>query len=160
MSSTKMVLAQTRRKLNVSKTGPHQAVLQKSAHSLDCSYYRRFFAQYSKIAKPLHALTEKKVKFEWSTICEKALNTFKRKLTTGPLIAGHRCQWLCHRRFAVTRNWWQRKRDSICQPHYVKDRKELLRHKNREACSGILFKVLSALPLWTQVSSQDRQWLP
>ena len=31
-----------------------------------CSYYRRFIAKFAVIAGPLHDLTKKKVKFQWT----------------------------------------------------------------------------------------------
>ena len=33
-------------------------------------YYRRFIEGFSKIAGPLHCLTRKGVKFEWTNRCE------------------------------------------------------------------------------------------
>ncbi|MCG8047963.1 MAG: RNase H-like domain-containing protein, partial [Candidatus Thiodiazotropha endolucinida] len=52
-----------------------------------CSYYRRFIADYSKIAKPLHCLTEKSRKFEWTMECENAFSTLKQMLITAPMLS-------------------------------------------------------------------------
>ena len=35
-----------------------------------CSYYRRFIPNFADIAKPLHRLVQKGVKFEWTTDCD------------------------------------------------------------------------------------------
>ena len=52
-----------------------------------CSYYRRFIENFSQIAKPLHRLTEKNVKFDWSESCEAAFLCLKKKLTETPILA-------------------------------------------------------------------------
>ena len=44
-------------------------------------YYRRFIEGFSKIARPLHCLTRKGVKFEWTDRCEGSFQTLKEKLT-------------------------------------------------------------------------------
>ena len=35
-----------------------------------CSYYRRFIKDFSTVARPLHRLTEKNVKFVWDSVCQ------------------------------------------------------------------------------------------
>ena len=62
-------------------------------------YYRRFIAGYSKIAKPLHALTvglpakrkhmhhQKPPKFSWTPECQKAFGTLIDHLTSAPALA-------------------------------------------------------------------------
>ena len=52
-----------------------------------CSYYRRFIFQFSDIAKPLHKLTEKGQKFEWTEQCVRAFKILKQKLTEAPILA-------------------------------------------------------------------------
>ena len=52
-----------------------------------CSYYRRFIASYSHIAKPLSRLTEKNQKFEWTTECSEAFERLKHMLITAPILA-------------------------------------------------------------------------
>jgi len=37
------------------------------------SYYRRFVAQFAKIASPLHQLTAKDTRWEWNEDCQVAL---------------------------------------------------------------------------------------
>ena len=49
-------------------------------------YYRRFIEGFSKIAGPLHCLTRKGVKFEWSDRCEGSFQTLKEKLTSAPVL--------------------------------------------------------------------------
>ena len=52
-----------------------------------CSYYRRFVKDFSKIASPLHKLTEKGVQFSWSEDCHRAFQTLKVVLTSTPILA-------------------------------------------------------------------------
>ena len=51
------------------------------------SYYRRFIAQFARIAAPLHALTRKDVKFEWSTECQSAFESLKSSIVQSPVLA-------------------------------------------------------------------------
>ncbi|WVZ89514.1 hypothetical protein U9M48_035906 [Paspalum notatum var. saurae] len=50
-------------------------------------YYRRFIKDFSKIAKPMTALTRKNAKFAWSPKCEEAFGTLKKLLTSAPVSA-------------------------------------------------------------------------
>ncbi|WVZ52114.1 hypothetical protein U9M48_003204 [Paspalum notatum var. saurae] len=50
-------------------------------------YYRRFIKDFSKIAKPMTALTRKNAKFAWSPKCEEAFGTLKKLLTSAPVLA-------------------------------------------------------------------------
>ncbi|WVZ75873.1 hypothetical protein U9M48_023895 [Paspalum notatum var. saurae] len=45
-------------------------------------YYRRFIDGVSKIAKPMTALLEKNIKFQWTSACQKAFEDLKKRLTT------------------------------------------------------------------------------
>ena len=45
-------------------------------------YYRRFIEGFSKIPGPLHGLTRKGVKFEWTDRCEGSFQTLKERLTS------------------------------------------------------------------------------
>ena len=51
------------------------------------SYYRRFVPCFSKIARPLHALTKKGAPFVWSEACEVSFTKLKDLLTTAPVLA-------------------------------------------------------------------------
>ena len=51
------------------------------------AYYRRFIKDFSKIAAPLHQLTEKNQKFSWADECNEAFNQLKESLTTTPVLA-------------------------------------------------------------------------
>ena len=51
------------------------------------SYYRRFVPGFSKIARPLHALTMKDVPFVWSEACEVSFIKLKDQLTTALVLA-------------------------------------------------------------------------
>nr|GFA97057.1 putative reverse transcriptase domain-containing protein [Tanacetum cinerariifolium] len=50
-------------------------------------YYRRFIEGFSKIAKPITKLTQKKVKFEWGDKQEAAFQLLKQKLYSAPILA-------------------------------------------------------------------------
>ncbi|GJT44126.1 hypothetical protein Tco_0952841 [Tanacetum coccineum] len=50
-------------------------------------YYRRFIEGFSKIAKPMTKLTQKKVAFEWGDKQEAAFQTLKSKLCSAPILA-------------------------------------------------------------------------
>ncbi|GJT72780.1 putative reverse transcriptase domain-containing protein [Tanacetum coccineum] len=50
-------------------------------------YYRRFIEGFSKIAKPMTKLTQKKVKFDWSEKAEAAFQLLKQKLCSAPILA-------------------------------------------------------------------------
>ncbi|GJX55471.1 putative reverse transcriptase domain-containing protein [Tanacetum coccineum] len=54
---------------------------------LGCGYYRRFIEGFSKIAKPMTKLTQKKVKFEWGDKQEAAFQLLKQKLCSAPILA-------------------------------------------------------------------------
>ena len=51
-----------------------------------CSYYRRFIAKFAVIAGPLHDLTKKKVKFQWTLKEHNAFMTLKQRLKSKPLL--------------------------------------------------------------------------
>jgi len=51
------------------------------------SYYRRFVPNFAKLAAPLHALTRKDVKFQWTTEAQKAFDALKSALTSPPILA-------------------------------------------------------------------------
>ncbi|GJU51820.1 putative reverse transcriptase domain-containing protein [Tanacetum coccineum] len=50
-------------------------------------YYRRFIEGFSKIAKPMTKLTQKKVKFVWGDKQEAAFQLLKHKLCSAPILA-------------------------------------------------------------------------
>ncbi|GKG43822.1 putative reverse transcriptase domain-containing protein, partial [Tanacetum coccineum] len=50
-------------------------------------YYRRFIEGFSKIAKPMTKVTQKKVKFEWGDKQEAAFQLLKQKLCSAPILA-------------------------------------------------------------------------
>ena len=49
-------------------------------------YDRRFIDGFASISSPLRALTQKKVKFEWSKTCEKGFQELKDKVTFAPML--------------------------------------------------------------------------
>ena len=52
-----------------------------------CSYYRRFVENFAAIARPLHKLCEKQVKFQWSSEANEAFQLLKQSLTQSPILA-------------------------------------------------------------------------
>ncbi|WVZ63412.1 hypothetical protein U9M48_013046 [Paspalum notatum var. saurae] len=50
-------------------------------------YYRRFIKDFSRISKPMTALTQKNAKFVWSPKCEEAFGMLKKLLTSAPVLA-------------------------------------------------------------------------
>ncbi|KAK3108932.1 hypothetical protein FSP39_019065 [Pinctada imbricata] len=52
-----------------------------------CSYYRRFVKDFASKAKPLHKLTEKNIRFEWSKDCEASFQALKQWLTEAPILS-------------------------------------------------------------------------
>nr|GEV37260.1 putative reverse transcriptase domain-containing protein [Tanacetum cinerariifolium] len=54
---------------------------------VDPSCYRRFIANFSKIAKPLTTLTQKKQKYEWSMEQEEAFQTLKDNLCNATIFS-------------------------------------------------------------------------
>ena len=52
-----------------------------------CTYYRRFVEGFADIAKPLHQLTEGKVKYQWTPECEASWRKLKAALCSSPVLA-------------------------------------------------------------------------
>ena len=50
------------------------------------SYYRRFIKNFAHVAKCLHELTSKNVKWEWTTKCEEAFQSLKSELANAPIL--------------------------------------------------------------------------
>jgi len=50
------------------------------------TYYRKFVPEFAKLARPLHELSKKNVKFEWEEKQEKAFEILKKKLTESPIL--------------------------------------------------------------------------
>lgn len=55
-----------------------------------CNFYRKFVPEYSRVAKPLTALTKKGEGFTWTMECDLAFEELKRLLTTAPVLAHFR----------------------------------------------------------------------
>jgi len=52
-----------------------------------CGYYRRFVPNFSEVAAPLHALTQKGRAFVWNSDCQMAFDKLKTLLTASPILA-------------------------------------------------------------------------
>ena len=52
-----------------------------------CSYYRKFVPNFASIAEPLHALTRKNTRFSWTSDCQVAFESLKKKLTESPVLS-------------------------------------------------------------------------
>ena len=51
-----------------------------------CSYYRCYIKNFSALCRPLHALTQKNARFEWTQECQDASDELKKKLTSAPIV--------------------------------------------------------------------------
>ena len=49
-------------------------------------YYKRFIANFSRLAMPMMKLNWKEVKFEWNYLCERAFKELKIRLTSAPIL--------------------------------------------------------------------------
>ena len=49
-------------------------------------YYQCFIEGFSKIARPMTALLEKKVELKWTPACQESFEMLKQKLTTTPVL--------------------------------------------------------------------------
>jgi len=52
-----------------------------------CGYCRRFVKDFSTIAAPLYALTQKGAKYEWTFDCQRAFEALKLRLMSEPILA-------------------------------------------------------------------------
>jgi hypothetical protein len=50
-------------------------------------YYHRFILNFSKISKHISDLLMKEEKFVWNVECDEAFQTWKKMLTTSPMLA-------------------------------------------------------------------------
>ncbi|BHF75659.1 hypothetical protein SprV_0501875500 [Sparganum proliferum] len=50
------------------------------------SYYRKFILHFASIARPLHRLTEKGLKFSWTDECQSAFDDLKAQLISAPIL--------------------------------------------------------------------------
>ena len=51
-----------------------------------CSYYRKFIANFSHLARPLNKLLEKDTPFKWTDECTQAFEILKQKLIEAPIL--------------------------------------------------------------------------
>jgi hypothetical protein len=49
-------------------------------------YYKRFIKGFSKIARPMTALTQKGKEFKWTEACERSFQELKTRLTFAPIL--------------------------------------------------------------------------
>jgi hypothetical protein len=50
------------------------------------NFYQKFISHYSELARPLNDLTKKDKKFEWTTECQEAFDTMKKRFTEEPVL--------------------------------------------------------------------------
>ena len=50
------------------------------------NFYRKFISYYSDLARPMNDLTKKDKKFEWTTDCQSAFETLKKRFTEKPVL--------------------------------------------------------------------------
>lgn len=65
---------------------PAKRVTDVRAFLGTAGYYRRFIKDFSKISAPLTELTKESVKFEWGPEQQKAFDTLKQAIATGPVL--------------------------------------------------------------------------
>ena len=76
------------RKIEVVRDWPRPKNLREVRSFLGlCAYYRKFVQGFSALASPLHALTRKYARFDWSDTCQKAFETLKEKMLTAPVMS-------------------------------------------------------------------------
>ena len=51
------------------------------------NYHSKFVKDFAKIAGPLHGLTKKGLKFQWTNECQAAFDLLKTALTQAPILA-------------------------------------------------------------------------
>ncbi|GFV29941.1 retrovirus-related Pol polyprotein from transposon 297 [Trichonephila clavipes] len=72
--------------LNYTGIPPPKNVKQLQSFLQTCSWYRKFIANFSEIARPLSNLTKKKAFWKWSEEEEKAFQTLKQCLVSPPIL--------------------------------------------------------------------------
>jgi RNase H-like domain found in reverse transcriptase/Reverse transcriptase (RNA-dependent DNA polymerase) len=50
------------------------------------NFYQKFISHYSELARPLNDLMKKDKKFEWTTECQEAFDTMKKRFTEEPVL--------------------------------------------------------------------------
>ena len=50
------------------------------------AYYRKFVPRFSDLARPLNALTQKNIEFEWTQVCQESFELLKTSLMTEPIL--------------------------------------------------------------------------
>ena len=51
------------------------------------SYYQRFVENFTRVARPLHRLTERAAAFNWTDECQAAFDELRQRLTSAPVLA-------------------------------------------------------------------------
>uniref|UniRef100_A0ABD2WQT3 RNA-directed DNA polymerase n=1 Tax=Trichogramma kaykai TaxID=54128 RepID=A0ABD2WQT3_9HYME len=75
------------KKIEVMRNFPQPKTVKQIRQFLGMAgYYRRFIQDFWKIAKPLHDLTKKGKKFDWSSECETSFQTLKDCLISVPIL--------------------------------------------------------------------------
>lgn len=70
----------------VEKMTPPKTVRQCREFLGLCGFFRKFIKDFSQLAAPLHGLTKKDSKFQWTTECQTSFDTLKNKLINAPLL--------------------------------------------------------------------------
>ena len=76
------------KKLEVIQNWPTpQSVREVRSYIGLCAYYRKYIVGFSETAKPLHDLTKKNARFEWTESCQEAFDKLKEKLISAPVMS-------------------------------------------------------------------------
>jgi RNase H-like domain found in reverse transcriptase len=74
-------------KLGGTRDWPVSTMLKQTQSFLGFgNFYRKFISHYSKLARPLNDLTKKDKKFEWTTECQEAFDTIKKRFMEEPVL--------------------------------------------------------------------------
>jgi len=65
---------------------PCQTLTELRAFLVTCGYYRRFVKDFSTVASPFYALTQKGAKYEWTPDCQRAFEAPKLRLLSEPIL--------------------------------------------------------------------------
>nr|GEV07048.1 putative reverse transcriptase domain-containing protein [Tanacetum cinerariifolium] len=96
-------------------------------------YYRRFIEGFSKIAKPMTKLTQKKVMFDWGDKQEAAFQLLKQKLCSAPILALPEGAKDFKELNMRQRRWLELLADYDCEIRYHRGKPKLRRSKNKKS---------------------------
>ena len=74
-------------KLDGIESWPEPATVKQVQSFLGfCNFYRRFIRSFAELARPLHDLTRKDAKWDWTLECSRAFQELKRRFIVAPIL--------------------------------------------------------------------------